>query len=149
MDGTYIDKFWEKAICVEGCWGWKDRPYKNGYPYLQVGRKGKKEKASRVSFYIHNGYLPNIVRHTCDNPICTNPEHLIGGNQWDNVNDRRIRGRAKNQNTNKEVCKRGHVLDTENTYHYTNKGKPARSCRKCSALRAKNRRVMQNEDEQA
>lgn len=141
MNELYIAKYWNKIIVNDGCWGWKDKPYKNGYPYLQVGRKGKKEKASRVSFYIHNGYLPEIVRHSCDNTICTNPAHLIGGTQWDNMNDRRTRGRAKNQNTNKTHCIRGHLFDEINTYY----SKKQRHCRKCAALKARERR--QNEDE--
>ena len=149
VDGTYISKFFDKAIEKDGCWEWKDRPYGNGYPYIQVGRKGKKIKASRISFYIANGYLPDVVRHTCDNAICTNPNHLLAGTQKDNINDRRVRGRAKNQNTEKVFCIRGHPLDTVNTYHYNNNGKPARSCRQCAAFRARNRRVMKNEDEQA
>lgn len=132
MDDNYIKKYWEKAIIKNGCWDWKDKPFKNGYPYLQVGRKGKKHKASRVSFFIKNQYLPEIVRHICDNPICTNPEHLIAGTQWDNINDRRIRGRAKNQNTNKTHCIRGHEFDENNTYV----SKKQRHCKRCAAIRS-------------
>lgn len=28
-----------------------------------------------------------IIRHTCDNPRCINPEHLIEGTQQDNIQD--------------------------------------------------------------
>lgn len=35
-----------------------------------------------------------VVRHTCDNPRCINPEHLLLGTQLDNVQDRQVRGRT-------------------------------------------------------
>ena len=136
IDNLSINKYWEKVIIKDGCWGWKDKPFKNGCPYLQVGRSGKKYKASRISFFIHNGYLPLVVRHECDDPICTNPKHLIPGTQLDNINDRRIRGRAKNQNTGKKYCIRGHEFDDTNTYFSKNQ----RSCKKCSAIRMAERR---------
>jgi hypothetical protein len=33
-----------------------------------------------------------VVRHTCDNARCINPEHLIIGTQADNMHDRKLRG---------------------------------------------------------
>lgn len=35
-----------------------------------------------------------VVRHTCDNPRCINPEHLITGTSADNNKDRAMRGRS-------------------------------------------------------
>lgn len=54
---------------------------------------GKHTSLHRKVFLEAYGYLPDIVRHTCDNPRCINPEHLVGGTQQDNMQDRLVRGR--------------------------------------------------------
>lgn len=35
-----------------------------------------------------------VARHTCDNPRCINPEHLVAGTRGDNNRDRAERGRS-------------------------------------------------------
>lgn len=34
-----------------------------------------------------------VIRHTCDNPRCINPQHLLLGTHQDNVDDKMRRGR--------------------------------------------------------
>lgn len=60
---------------------------KKGYPQISIN--GKKMYMSRYMFTVHNGDIPKglIVRHTCDNPGCINPNHLMLGTYADNSRD--------------------------------------------------------------
>lgn len=48
----------------------------------------------RKVFFERWGFLPEVVRHTCDNPRCIEITHLRAGTQVDNMADMRERGRA-------------------------------------------------------
>lgn len=71
---------------AEECWGWTHKT-DNGYGRFTFNRKSM--IASRASYIIHKGNIPDglWVLHICDNPICTNPNHLYLGNVKDNVRD--------------------------------------------------------------
>lgn len=60
--------------------------------YAQI----KGDYAHRYSYKECIGEIPEgmVVRHTCDNPLCINPKHLILGTHNDNVQDRVSRGRS-------------------------------------------------------
>ncbi|MFB6098871.1 MAG: HNH endonuclease [Salinibacter sp.] len=45
----------------------------------------------RVAYYIEHAELPDVVRHTCDNPSGVNPTHLKEGTQRDNIRDRQAK----------------------------------------------------------
>lgn len=48
----------------------------------------------RLIFQALNGYMPEVVMHSCDNPRCINPDHLRAGT-WDlNNKDRARKGRS-------------------------------------------------------
>ena len=59
---------------------------------------GKPEMAHRVAYRLANGEIPNgmCVRHTCDVPLCVNPNHLVIGTHDDNMRDMKDRNRRKN-----------------------------------------------------
>ena len=69
---------------------------KDGYHIIKYG--DKTQRAHRVA-YCEARQIPleyikgSVIRHTCDNPRCINPIHLVLGTQFDNVQDRQIRGR--------------------------------------------------------
>lgn len=88
-------RFWSKVAGptqFNPCWEWKAGLVTGGYGDFRVN--GRKVKAHKYSYYIKTGEWPAVVRHTCDNPKCVNPAHLLAGTQADNVRDRVSRGRG-------------------------------------------------------
>lgn len=70
---------------------------KDGYASVRFG--GKKVRLHRHVYCTANGVAPEaiedqVIRHTCDNPRCINPAHLVAGTNTDNVQDRVLRGRS-------------------------------------------------------
>ncbi len=77
----------------DDCWEWKASKIKG---YARIGWQGKTLKAHRLIFQWSTGVDPagNHVRHTCDNPGCVNPKHLLLGTPQDNMDDKVKRGRS-------------------------------------------------------
>lgn len=71
--------------------------------YGRTYYRGQKIYLHQLAFLKANGYLPEVVRHTCDNPRCINPEHLIAGTPKDNSRDMLQRRRQ-----HKHICKLSH-----------------------------------------
>ena len=83
-----IEKFWSKTKPKNGC-----LIFGSGKPYGGF----QKMKAYKFAYLITKGKIEKgmVIRHTCDNPACVNPEHLILGTASDNMNDMKLRGRLK------------------------------------------------------
>ena len=96
---TCIDwdsRFWSKAArpTWTDCWIWMGAKAGNGYGNVWVA--GKYMAAHRHAFECVNGPLQHgdVVRHTCDTPLCCNPAHLVPGTHADNMRDKVERGRS-------------------------------------------------------
>lgn len=123
-----------KVNITNSCWLWtgaRSRFSKRAKTRGQYGRfrwHNTHKPAHVASYIIHVGPIPDrlLVMHTCDNPQCVNPSHLVLGTSSDNQRDSVAKGRHRS--TKKTHCLRGHPLNGNNLYV---DGKGARSCKIC------------------
>lgn len=93
------------TINLNGCFIWTRCLNTDGYPRALMEGDAN-TKVHRVVYELHNKTSATglVVRHTCDNPKCINPEHLVLGTSAENMKDRDLRGRhGKAKITVKEV----------------------------------------------
>jgi len=93
-----ITRQWLESIVLKsesGCWEWQMAKGRWGYGLLCENYKT--QHAHRIYYRYFKGKIPNgkIVRHTCDNTGCVNPEHLIIGTNLENTWDAIARNRLK------------------------------------------------------
>jgi hypothetical protein len=98
-------KFEKKIDKIDGCWIWNGSIHKKSNKYGK-DYKGKWDcgmfymgrihmVAYRAAYILYKGIIDinAIVRHTCDNSLCVNPDHLILGTNKQNTSDSVERGR--------------------------------------------------------
>lgn len=81
---SVIRRFWEKVDKrgSDECWRWLGSHNQEGRGQMWVGGEREVDEVHRVSFMIHNGFMPdrwatgNVVHHTCKVIDCVNPAHL-------------------------------------------------------------------------
>ena len=96
-----LERFWSKVkipddwMNSDHCWEWQAGKYKGYGKFLLY--QNKKVSAHRFVYESFKGAIQEnfIIRHTCDNPSCVNPNHLILGTQYDNIHDMIERGRDR------------------------------------------------------
>lgn len=89
------ERFWANVEKTDGCWPWTAAKTSQGYGRFNIAN-GKWMPASRVSLILKLGRNLGekmFACHTCDNPICCNPDHLYEGTQKQNIDDKSKRGR--------------------------------------------------------
>lgn len=122
-------RFWERVAvgAPDECWEWKGSLVPSGYG--SVRSKGRVVGAHRKAYEDAHGPIPGglLVRHTCDNPPCCNPAHLIVGTAADNARDRTVRGR--HHTSGQTHCAQGHLLSADNVYvRLDGRGRQCRTC---------------------
>lgn len=86
---------WSKTRKDGDCIVWTGARNKAGYGIQMILRWPF--LAHRVSFTLKHGDIPpgHLIRHSCDNPPCVNPNHLSSGTYRDNAADTTARGRGR------------------------------------------------------
>lgn len=89
-------QFWAKVAIggPDDCWPFMGCRSTRGYG--NIGFDSENYKSHRIAVYLTTGTMPvcEAVRHSCDNPPCCNPAHLLEGTQKENSADCLARGRA-------------------------------------------------------
>jgi hypothetical protein len=82
------------------CWPWIGSRSRTAKGYGQFKALGVNMHANRIAYALSTGHDPIglVVRHTCDNPPCCNPAHLLSGTVADNNRDKMERGRHRTGN---------------------------------------------------
>ncbi len=77
----------------EDCWIWKGSISSDGYGRIVINHKIY--RTHRLIYEMTIGKIPDglLVCHSCDNPLCCNPEHLFLGTYKENTQDMISKGR--------------------------------------------------------
>ncbi len=85
---TNLDQLLERTTQEGDCRVWIAGRFQNGYGAATFG--GRTQRAHRLAWSLANDRLiPDgmVIRHTCDNPPCINPDHLVVGTSKQNRQD--------------------------------------------------------------
>lgn len=86
QDRSYLDE-------ETGCFIWTGCVI-GSIGYGSIRCEGKQYMLHKLIYKRLKSTIPvDAVRHSCDNPRCWNPEHLIGGSQKQNMEDKVNKGR--------------------------------------------------------
>jgi len=95
MDRPWQERYWEKVDRrgPDECWPWTGATTSAGYGHLKVN--GRMVSAHRLALQLA-GRPPGpdlFVLHSCDTPLCVNPQHLREGTHAENMSDKKRRNR--------------------------------------------------------
>ena len=124
-----IDRLLARAVRQGDCLVVQNASHEDGYSL--VYDRGKKRYGHRVSYEHFKGPIPDdlCVRHTCDNPPCIEPTHLVLGTLAQNNKDMWERGESP-RSPHIDQCAHGHPYTEENTYRNSQGHRSCRICRR-------------------
>lgn len=90
-----LNKILKHTMKVDDCLLWTRCLNTDGYPRMlwEGNANGKVHRIVYQLTHPEEDINGKVIRHTCDNPRCINPEHLLSGSAVDNMNDRDSRFR--------------------------------------------------------
>lgn len=100
------DRFMRMVTKTKSCWLWNrgrqgPKPYQYGIFRIS---KEKTCRAHRLAYELFKGEIGKMcVLHTCDTPLCVNPEHLFLGTIQDNSDDMVKKGRHASKLTQEQA----------------------------------------------
>lgn len=100
-ENVVLDRFYTKIVKRDtGCWSWIGAKNDQGYGY--IGIDGVVHRASRVSYVIHKGPIPEgtELAHSCDNKRCVNPDHLFAKTRCEHMRETFAKGQKNHKGSN-------------------------------------------------
>lgn len=101
LDSITIERFWKKVAIrsKSECWLWigaNNGRKEKARTYGTMKVHGTLLSAHRISYCIaHTEFSQKLdVLHSCDIPLCVNPNHLWEGTLTDNMRDKESKGRG-------------------------------------------------------
>lgn len=115
------ERFWSNVFILgSSCWPYIGR-IDGGYGKFDCN--GRAYLAHRIAFkdHYHVDIANYLICHSCDNPVCCNPNHLYKGSSKDNVTDSVNKGRHSSvtMSPNQRAKKLTDVLVNEIRFKYS------------------------------
>jgi hypothetical protein len=105
------ERFWKKVAVAKKteCWLWLGAKKPKGYGNVRINKKYL--SSHRVAWEMTFGAIPTgmQVQHSCDNPSCCNPSHLMLGTVVSNFIDMVKKGRCRSNHKNRKVGEDNHL----------------------------------------